>query len=78
MSKTIIDVKSFEFKWSRITRNCCNRNVNNHLRPISLTSIVSKLAEDFLFENFIKPVWYDSQVMYICVNKHVAQLQQPH
>ena len=24
MSKTIIDVKHFEFRWSRITRNCCN------------------------------------------------------
>ena len=23
MSKTIIDVKHFEFRWSRITRNCC-------------------------------------------------------
>ena len=23
MSKTIIDVKYFEFRWSRITRNCC-------------------------------------------------------
>ena len=24
MSKTIIDVKHFKFRWSRITRNCCN------------------------------------------------------
>ena len=26
MSKTIIDVKHFEFRWSRITRNCCNNS----------------------------------------------------
>ena len=27
MSKTIIDVKHFEFRWSRITRNCCNAKI---------------------------------------------------
>ena len=26
MSKTIIDVKHFEFRWSRIPRNCCNNS----------------------------------------------------
>ena len=25
MSKTIIDVKHFEFRWSRITQNCCKK-----------------------------------------------------
>ena len=31
------------------------RDVNRHLRPISLTPIVSKVAEDFVAEFFIKP-----------------------
>ena len=31
------------------------RDVNRHLRPISLTPIVSKVAEDFVVEFFIKP-----------------------
>ena len=31
------------------------KDVNKHLRPISLTSVVSKVAEDFVVENFVKP-----------------------
>ena len=31
------------------------KNVNKHLRPISLTSILSKVAEDFAVESFVKP-----------------------
>ena len=31
------------------------KEINQHLRPISLTSIVSKVAEDFVVESFIKP-----------------------
>ena len=31
------------------------KDVNKHLRPISLISVVSKVAEDFVVENFVKP-----------------------
>lgn len=31
------------------------KDVNKHLRPISLTSILSKVAEDFVVESFVKP-----------------------
>lgn len=31
------------------------RDVNKHLRPISLTPIISKIAEDFVVENFVAP-----------------------
>ena len=31
------------------------RDVNKHLRPISLTPIVSKLAEDYVVSTFVKP-----------------------
>ena len=30
------------------------KEINIHLRPTSLTSIVSKVAEDFIVEGFIK------------------------
>jgi hypothetical protein len=30
-------------------------DINNHLRPISLTPILSKLAEDFFVERHLKP-----------------------
>jgi hypothetical protein len=30
------------------------KNVNKHLRPISLISVVSKMAEDFVVKNFVK------------------------
>ena len=32
------------------------QDINNHLRPISLTPVLSKVAEDFLVENHVKPV----------------------
>jgi hypothetical protein len=32
------------------------REVNKHLRPISLTPIISKIAEAFTLEDFVKPV----------------------
>ena len=31
------------------------RDVNKHLRPISLTSIISKVAADYIVNNFVKP-----------------------
>ena len=31
------------------------RDVNKHLKPISLTAIVSKVAEEFVVENYVKP-----------------------
>jgi hypothetical protein len=31
------------------------RDVTKHLRPISLTAIVSKVAEEFVVENYVKP-----------------------
>ena len=31
-------------------------DVNKHLRPISLTPVLSKVAEDFVVESFLKPV----------------------
>ena len=31
------------------------RDVIKHLRPISLTAIVSKIAEEFVVENYVKP-----------------------
>ena len=31
------------------------KDVNKHLRPISLISVVSKVAEDFVVEDFVKP-----------------------
>ena len=31
------------------------KDVNKHLRPISLTPVLSKIAEDFVVEEFIKP-----------------------
>jgi hypothetical protein len=31
------------------------RDVNKHLRPISLTAIVSKVAEELVVENYVKP-----------------------
>ena len=30
------------------------QDINNHLRPISLTPVLSKVAEDFLVENHVK------------------------
>ena len=33
------------------------KDVNKHLRPISLTSVVSKVAEDFVVESFVKPAF---------------------
>ena len=43
MSKTIIDVKHFEFRWSRITRNCSNHST---LKLTFLTTgIVSSLKQ---------------------------------
>ena len=36
------------------------RDINNHLRPISLTPIISKLAEDFVVNNYLKPAVMDS------------------
>ncbi|EDO35721.1 predicted protein, partial [Nematostella vectensis] len=30
-------------------------DINKHLRPISLTPILSKVAEDFVVENHVKP-----------------------
>ena len=32
------------------------RDVNKHLRPISLTPIISKVAEDYVVEEYIKPM----------------------
>ena len=31
------------------------QDINNHLRPISLTPILSKLAEDFVVNRYLKP-----------------------
>jgi hypothetical protein len=31
------------------------REVNKHLRPKSPTPIISKIAEDFIVEDFVKP-----------------------
>ena len=31
------------------------KDINKHLRPISLTSVVSKVAEDFIVESIIRP-----------------------
>ena len=31
------------------------RDINKHLRPVSLTSIASRIAEDFVVQDFIKP-----------------------
>ena len=31
------------------------KDINKHLRPISLTSILSKVAEDFVVESYAKP-----------------------
>jgi hypothetical protein len=31
------------------------RDVNKHLRPILLTAIMSKVAEEFVVENYVKP-----------------------
>ena len=31
------------------------RDVNKHLRPVSLTPVVSKLAEDYVVSIFVKP-----------------------
>ena len=43
-------------------RDYCNsvryrpiRDVNKHLRPISLTPVLSKLAEDYVVEQYVKP-----------------------
>ena len=30
-------------------------DVNKHLRPISLTHVVSKVAEEFVVEQYVKP-----------------------
>ena len=32
------------------------KDVNKHLRPISLTPILSKIAEDHIVEHYVKPV----------------------
>ena len=49
------------------------RDINNDLRPISLTPIVSKLAEEVVVEQFIKPailkvvdqsIWNSAKVVY--------------
>ena len=37
------------------TETCVKQNVNKYLRPIWLTSILSKVAEDFVVECFVKP-----------------------
>jgi hypothetical protein len=31
------------------------RNINKHLRPISLSPVISKIAENFVVETFVKP-----------------------
>ena len=54
MSKTIIDVKHFEFRWSRITRNCCNltyiivkiSNSDFACKHLSTTEIAAKKCVD--------------------------------
>ena len=56
-------------------RNLCKKkkNGNKHLRPISLTSILSNVAEDFVVESIVKPavvrmswkqpVWNDFEIL---------------
>ena len=53
MSKTIIDVKHFEFRWSRITRNCCKTetgivysNCSNHCSRFIETKSLSSIYRD--------------------------------
>ena len=31
------------------------KDINNHLRPISLTPIISKLAEEIVVNNYVRP-----------------------
>ena len=45
MSKTIIDVKHFEFRWSRITGNCCNENVELWFALYQLMNIFRKFEK---------------------------------
>ena len=48
MSKTIIDVTHFEFRWSRVTRNCCKvknsgSHINIYVKDVNTESSVNKL-----------------------------------
>ena len=44
------------------------RNINKHLRPISLTPIILKIAESFMVETFVKPAvlnWRNNESNFI-------------
>ena len=46
------------WKWANVTpvpKEKIVRDVNKHLRPISLTQVISKIAEDFVVEKFVAP-----------------------
>ena len=38
-----------------VTKQKPVKNVKKHLRPISLTHVISKIAEEFIVEEFVKP-----------------------
>lgn len=64
----VTDILNCSFKEARLPQSWKDANitpvpkqnpihdVNKHLRPISLTPVLSKVAEDFVVESFLKPV----------------------
>ena len=68
----VTDILNCSFKEARLPQSWKDANItpvpkqnpihdiNKHLRPISLTPVLSKVAEDFVVESFLKPVVLES------------------
>jgi hypothetical protein len=54
------------------------QDVNKHLRPISLTPILSKVAEEFIVETHVKPVLMRKIGDNQCLNQYATYLDKIH
>ena len=59
------------------------QDINNHLRPVSLAPILSKLAEDFIVNRYLKPAVMEridkrqfALMRHTCPHLHVTYLDQ--
>ncbi|EDO48746.1 predicted protein [Nematostella vectensis] len=55
LAAPIAYILNSSFRESRLPKQSPVMDVNKHLRPISLTPILSKVAEDYVVESYIKP-----------------------